>query len=242
MRIAVFSDIHGNKDAFLEVLKDMDQQQIDARFCLGDNIGYGPEPEGVISLLKHHGIPSILGNHEMACLKPSMLDWFNPAAAESLKKTFQMLSPASIDFISGLKKTITRHGCRFVHGFPPDSCTTYLFQVSMEKVFRYMSQKMEERICFVGHTHELRIIGADEKKCMPDLLKQGVVRLRSRERYIVNVGSAGQPRDGDNRAKYVIWDTGEDDLEVRFVPYDIRKVVDKIVSAGLPKVHADKLW
>ncbi|MFO8084788.1 MAG: metallophosphoesterase family protein [Desulfobacterales bacterium] len=241
MRIAVFSDIHGNMDAFQQVLMDMDKCRIDAMFCLGDNIGYGPEPEEVLLLLRQSTIPSVLGNHEMACLNPSMIDWFNPMAAESLKKTIQMLSSQSFDFLSGLKKSLMCHGCRFVHGFPPNSSTTYLFQVSKKDIYQYMSQ-MEERICFIGHTHELRIIDFDGKKCTPDLLKKGIFQLKRQNRYIINIGSVGQPRDGDNRAKYVIWDSVRDDLEVRFVRYDIEKVVNKIIAAGLPEVHANKLW
>jgi len=241
MRIAIFSDIHGNMDAFQQVLSDIKESFIDAMFCLGDNIGYGPEPEEVLRVLREKTIVSVLGNHEMACINSSMLDWFNPAASESLKKTIQMLSPASFKFIAGLKKSLVYHGCRFVHGFPPDSPTTYLFQVSGKKICRFMSQ-MKERICFIGHTHELRIIEFDGEKCIPDLLQMGITRLKGQSRFIVNVGSVGQPRDGDNRAKYVIWDTDQDGIEVRFIRYDIEKVVKKILAAGLPEVHANRLW
>jgi predicted phosphodiesterase len=240
MRIAIFSDIHGNMDAFQQVLIDISKSNIDAVFCLGDNIGYGPEPEEVVRLLQEETIPSVVGNHELACINRSMLDWFNPAASESLKKTIQMLSQDSVKFISRLKKSMVIQGCRLVHGFPPDSPTIYLFQVSQKNIFRYMSQ-MKERICFVGHTHELKIVEYDGEKCIPDLLKKDVTQLKRQSRYIVNVGSVGQPRDGDNRAKYVILDTDSDIIEVRFVGYDIEKVVKKIIMAGLPAVHAYKL-
>ena len=241
MRIAIFSDIHGNLDAFQQVLSDINKSFIDAAFCLGDSIGYGPEPDEVIRILREKSIPSVLGNHELACRNRSMLDWFNPAASESLKKTFRMLSSSSLMFIAGLEKSMVYHGCRFVHGFPPDSPTIYLFQISMKNICRWMSQ-MKERICFIGHTHELRIIEFDGIKCFPDLLPRGITQLKQQSRYIVNVGSVGQPRDGDNRAKYVIFDTEKDVIEVRFISYDIEKVVKKIIAAGLPEVHAGKLW
>jgi predicted phosphodiesterase len=240
MRIAIFSDIHGNMDAFQQVLIDISKSNIDAVFGLGDNIGYGPEPEEVLRVLQEETIPSVVGNHELACINSSMLDWFNPAASESLKKTIQMLSQDSVKFISRLKKSMVIQGCRLVHGFPPDSPTIYLFQVSQKKIFRYMSQ-MKERICFVGHTHELKIIEYDGEKCISDLLKKDVTQLKRQSRYIINIGSVGQPRDGDNRAKYVILDTESDIIEVRFVRYDIEKVVKKIIKAGLPAVHAYKL-
>jgi predicted phosphodiesterase len=240
MKIAIFSDIHGNMDAFRQVLIDIGKIKVDAVFCLGDNIGYGPEPEEVLRVLQEETIPSVVGNHEMACINSSMLDWFNPAASESLKRTMQMLSQDSVKFISGLKMSMVIQGCRLVHGFPPDSPTIYLFQVSQKKICRYMSQ-MKERICFVGHTHELKIIEYDGEKCFPDLLKKGSIQLKRQSRYIINIGSVGQPRDGDNRAKYVILDTDSDVMDVRFIRYDIEKVVKKIMMAGLPAVHAYKL-
>jgi predicted phosphodiesterase len=241
MRVAIISDIHGNMDAFKQVLIDINNNHIHEVICLGDNIGYGPEPEKVIQVFLKKGIPTVMGNHEMACIDPSMLKRFNPAACESLKKTIQMLSKESLKFIAGLKKALIFNGCRFVHGFPPDSATIYLFQVSSQHIFRTMSQ-MNERICFIGHTHELGIIEFDGEKCLPGALGKGIIGLKSQNRYLINVGSVGQPRDGDNRAKYVIWDTEKDLLEVRFVPYDIEKVVQKILAAGLPEAHANRLW
>jgi predicted phosphodiesterase len=241
MKIAVFSDIHGNMDAFQQVLRDIDQARIDAMVCLGDNIGYGPEPEQVMTVIRNAAIPSVLGNHDLVALNPDQLSWFNPLAAESLLKTIPMLSDASLSFMSELKTAIVRYGARFVHGFPPDSPTTYLFQVSAAHLQTTMAQ-MKERICFIGHTHELRIIGFDGQKLIRDLLCQGVTKLDPTHRYILNIGSVGQPRDGDNRAKYVIWDTVTNEINVRFITYDIEKVVKKIVAAGLPKVHATRLY
>ncbi|MGD9243794.1 MAG: metallophosphoesterase family protein, partial [Desulfobacterales bacterium] len=107
-----------------------------------------------------------------------------------------------------------------------------------EQTFR----EMKERICFVGHTHELKLIGFDGKISQYISLGKRTVTFHKDRKYIVNVGSVGQPRDRNNNAKYVIWNTSEDSLEVRFVPYDIAAVVSKIMAAGLPKVHADRLW
>jgi len=241
MRIAIFSDIHGNLEAFREVLDDINGSFVDAVFCLGDNIGYGPEPEEVLGLLQEKAIPSVQGNHEIACIDSTILDRFNPTACESLKKTIQMLSPGSLGFIAGLNKSMVHHDCRFVHGFPPNSATTYLFQISWAKMHRFMST-MKERICFIGHTHELRIIEYDGEKCISKVLKRGIYQLKRHSRYIINIGSVGQPRDGNNRAKYVIWDTDMDLIDVRYVRYDIEKVVKKILAAGLPEVHATRLW
>jgi predicted phosphodiesterase len=242
MRVAIISDIHGNLDAFGQVLNDIDHSDIDAVVCLGDNVGYGPEPEQVIRQVLNRNIPCVMGNHERAVSDSAYLDWFNPAARKSLQKTMTMLSDESINYIHGMKSSLVICQSRFVHGFPPDSTNTYLFQVP-DHTLNQTFKKMKERLCFVGHTHELKLIGFDGKVSQRIPLKQGIVKhLDNDIKYIINVGSVGQPRDGNNNAKYVIWNTSEDSLEVRFVPYDIAAVVEKIIAAGLPKVHADRLW
>jgi len=241
MKVAIISDIHGNLDAFGQVLIDIEAWGIDAVVCLGDNVGYGPEPEQVIRQVRERNIPCVMGNHERAVLDGEYLNWFNPTARRSLQQTMTLLSEESFDYIRGMKSSLVMYESRFVHGFPPDSMNIYLFQVSkdtLEQTFR----EMKERICFVGHTHELKLIGFDGKISQYISLGKRTVTLHKDRKYIVNVGSVGQPRDRNNNAKYVIWNTSEDSLEVRFVPYDIAAVVSKIMAAGLPKVHADRLW
>lgn len=242
MRVAIISDIHGNLDAFRQVLNDIEASGIDAVVCLGDNVGYGPEPEQVIRQVRNRNIPCVMGNHEQAVSDCRHLDWFNPAARKSLQKTMPLLSKDSINFIRGLKSSLVIYQSRFVHGFPPDSMYTYLFQASKDTL-KQTFREMKERLCFVGHTHKLKLIGFDGKVSQHIRLQKGIVNhFHKDKKYIVNVGSVGQPRDGNNNAKYVIWNTSEDSLEVRFVPYDIAAVVSKIMAAGLPKVHAARLW
>ena len=241
MRIAVISDIHGNLDAFESVLEDMDQAAIDTVYCLGDNIGYGPQPEEVVALIRGHQIPSVMGNHELALADPIFLRWFNPTAKISLERTRAMLSEDTCAFVEDLPSFMIAEKCRFVHGFPPDSPTTYLFQVGDEALQRAF-ETMEERLCFVGHTHELNMISFDGKEMQRHNLPQGPTDLDADRRYIINIGSVGQPRDGNNQAKYIIWDSVSQSLDVRFVPYDIASVVKKIETAGLPESHAKRLW
>jgi len=240
MRIAVISDIHANLEAFEQVLIDIGKSDIDTTVCLGDNIGYGPDPEPVVSLIRDRDIPSVMGNHELAVIDQKFLTWFNPLARRSLLKTIDMLSEETIRFIYGLKPFMIYDEYRFVHGFPPDSATTYLFQVAEDELLHTFNQ-MKERICFLGHTHRLEIIGFNGRSITRSRLTQNVINLNSADRYIVNTGSVGQPRDGDNHAKYVILDTGKNSIEVKFIPYDIASVVNKIIEAGLPTEHAVRL-
>jgi predicted phosphodiesterase len=240
MKIALLSDIHGNMDAFEQVLADIDGRGVASIFSLGDNIGYGAEPERVVQTLKTRGIPSVMGNHELAAKQPDFLDWFNPTARKSLTMTFNMLSADSMAFISGLPDYRVIHGCRLVHGFPPDSPTLYLFQMPPGDKQNAM-RDLPERICFVGHTHVLDLVSYDGSTLAEVAFKEGANRLDPALHYLVNIGSVGQPRDGELRAKYVIWDPGASTLDIRCVPYDAQAAAAKIIAAGMPGEHALRL-
>jgi predicted phosphodiesterase len=241
MRLAIISDIHGNFEAFQQVLEDIDRLGIDAVVSLGDNVGYGPEPDRVIQEIRTRQIPSVQGNHELALKDTEYLNWFNPAARKSLKRTRELLSEQSYRFITELEPFLISYGCRFVHGFPPDSPLIYIFQVSDSSKIDVF-EKMAERLCFIGHTHTLEIIGYDGQKLEYHDLPAGITGLERNKKYIINIGSVGQPRDGSSDAKYVIWDSADDTINVRFIPYAIAVVVKKIQAAGLPEEHANRLW
>lgn len=240
-KIAIISDVHANMEAFEQVLADIDRSNVDVVISLGDNIGYGPEPDRVIKYIRQHAIASVQGNHELAIIEPEYLNWFNEAAQKSLKKTLKLLSAPSIEYIAAMQVYLIDYGCRFVHGFPPDSPLTYSFQVSEGKTQKALDE-LSERRCFIGHTHTLDLISYNGQKLEYGSLNEGLNILDPGRKYIVSVGSVGQPRDGDNRSKYVIWDSSDDTVEVRFVVYDIGTVVKKIQDAGLPQEHAERLW
>ncbi|MFC1886064.1 metallophosphoesterase family protein [Thermodesulfobacteriota bacterium] len=241
MRIAVISDIHGNMEALDRVLSDIDRSDIDKIISLGDNIGYGSESDQVVHLIRKRNIESVMGNHELAVSDSSRLELFNPIARRSLERTVEFLSDESIEFVCGLKPFLLYDGCRYVHGFPPDSIITYLFEISFNILKRVMD-RMHEAICFVGHTHLLEIVCLNGSDVNRMDLSEGVTNLHQGEKYIINSGSVGQPRDGDNRAKYIIWDTADSTIEVKCIAYDIESAARKIIAAGFPKVHARRLW
>lgn len=240
MRIAVISDIHGNMEAFRQVLDDIERSRVDGIVCLGDMVGYGPEPEAVVQQIQTREIPTVMGNHELGVANPKILEYFNPLARRSLQLTTQMLSDDSIRFIRNLEAATVLHKLRLVHGFPPDSISTYLFQVKDDKIISTLDI-LPEPICFVGHTHVIEMISSDGRIVMHKALSRGVIPLNTEQRHIINVGSVGQPRDDDNNAKYIIWDNISHEIEVRYIPYDIEAVVSKIIAAGLPEAHAYRL-
>lgn len=241
MRIAVVSDIHGNLEALKQVLADIDQSRVDSVVCLGDNIGYGPEPEEVVNLLRKRNIPSVMGNHELAIVEPMYVDLMNPTARRSLLLTQKFISQDTLEYIKSLKTSLVFHESLCVHGCPPDSATKYLFEVSstgLEQIFR----SVKEKISFVGHTHVLEVIQCDGKKITRSRLTEGLFPLQAKHHYIINAGSVGQPRDGDNRAKYLIWDTTSGHIDVRFLAYDIAKTASRILELRFPEYNAQRLW
>lgn len=241
MKVAIVSDIHGNYDAFQEVLADIDKSKVDRIISLGDNIGYGPEPDRVVQKLMELGIPSVQGNHELAIKDEEYLSWFNPVARKSLIKTRDLLSESSIQFVNKLEPFLTVDNCRCVHGFPPDSPLIYMFQAS-ERRKKKIFEESPQRISFIGHTHTLEMIVYDGESMQSSDLSRGLTLLEDGNKYIINIGSVGQPRDTSNDAKYVIWDSSADAIDVRFIAYDIAAVVQKIKDAGLPESHANRLW
>ncbi|MCF8067459.1 MAG: metallophosphatase family protein [Desulfobacterales bacterium] len=239
MRLAVISDIHSNYDAFVQVLEDIDQANVDSIVCLGDNVGYGPEPNEVVNLLFNKNIPSVKGNHELALTDPDYLSWFNPFARISIEMTLDKMPRVTVGKLGALPDFLNLFDCWFVHGFPPESKTTYIFEVS-EFELKNAIKMMDSRICFHGHTHKLGIVSFNGDEVKKDTFKETVI-IDPDKKYFINVGSVGQPRDADNRAKYVIWDSGRSVVEPRFVKYDFQKVYDKMIAADLPKLHALKL-
>ncbi len=241
MKLAVISDIHGNLEAFERVLEDMDTQAPDLVYCLGDSVGYGPEPEAVTELVRARNIPQVCGNHELAMVRSAERIWFNPTAREALERSRKLVSRRSLKYMKTLPLFLDEWGCYFVHGFPPDSPRTYLFERGddeLPETFTFL----RGRICFVGHTHELGLVESHAGGIRRTLLTEGVSILRVGNGYIVNVGSVGQPRDGDNRAKYVLYDTERRLLQVRCVPYDIARTAAAIIALGLPEQYARRLW
>jgi predicted phosphodiesterase len=240
MRIAVISDIHANIEALTEVMKDIRLASVDKVMSLGDNIGYGPDPEAVIRLLTEEKIPSVIGNHELAVIRPKYLEAFNPSARQALLKTIELISGETVEILKGLETFRVSDDFRFVHGFPPDSPTIYLYQVAETHLQGYF-KRMQEKVCFIGHTHELKMIEYDGRRITWGDLMEGMEYLDPRKRYIINAGSVGQPRDGNNNAKYLILDTVSFRLEIRYVSYDMRPTMQKIKDLGLPEQYAERL-
>lgn len=240
MRIAIISDVHGNLEALQAVWGDLTGRGAAEVYCLGDSIGYGPDPDAVVSFLRGQGVPSVMGNHELGLADPAYLDWFNPPARKSLLRSKELLSTESLAYIAQLPHVLIKHGCRLVHGLPPESVTTYLFEAADGRLAAEMAAVAEE-ICFVGHTHELGLVRVAEADVKHIRLKRETRLLEPEARWIANIGSVGQPRDGDLSAKYALYDPEARELEIRFVAYDPTETKRKIRERGLGDVYALRL-
>lgn len=239
--IAVMSDPHANLEALQRVFEDMDAMGHDEVVCLGDLIGYGPQPQECCDLMRERDAFLIQGNHEQGLINIHHLYQFNQPARDALRRTREMITEETYEWLVSHSKSAVLFGCRFVHGTPPDSATEYIwkFKDHMGEVFARYS----EPVCFVGHTHDLMRFTSKNGVASGKLpLPQGTTILEPGLRHLVNVGAVGQPRDGDNHAKYALYDTDTNTVTIRFVEYDIQKTVDLILRHGFHRGFADRLW
>ncbi len=241
MRLAVLSDIHGNLEAFCRCLNDIELSSVDQIVNLGDSIGYGPNPEEVLNLLCKLGIPNILGNHELAAIDKDFRLWLTPQTLESIKQTRKYLTSASLSYIKTLPTSRVIEGALLVHGCPPESPTIYLNHMSSSEIIETFESN-EFNIAFAGHTHRLMLIRFDGKDIAFISMNNDTIVLEQGYRYIVNVGSVGQPRDDDPRTKYVIWDNSLNTLEIRRISYDMGNTAAKILKRGFQRRDAERLF
>ena len=234
---AVISDVHANLEALRAVLKEIGKEKVDKVLFLGDAVGYGPDPNECIELLRRNAALMIAGNHDRAAVGMDGYDHFNTCAKTAIEWTRDALSNGNRDFLKGLPltKTISKEGIFLVHGTPREPGMWHY--LTNKKAATINLKYFEEKICFVGHSHQPFIIECPEKgdtDIFYDLRDIG-----NSHRYIINTGSVGQPRDGNPDAAYVIF--RDDRLEIKRVSYDIVLTQNKMKTAGLPAYLIERL-
>lgn len=237
MKTAIISDIHGNLEALEAVLADIAAFKPGRIVCLGDLVGYGPDPETVVSRVAELGITCLLGNHEAAMFSDKALGWLNFLARENNVATRALLSDKSLAYCAGLVRSISFENSCFVHGCPPDSILTYLYKLSDSDILS-LAETLPEQRFFVGHTHDLQLITIDGQTVVREKLPVGCRPLDDDKKHFINVGSVGSPRDGSGAAKYVLWDSAAGTIEVRGIPYPAQLTAQKILDRGFPKAYA----
>ena len=237
MRYAVLSDIHGNLEALRAVLADAAEHADDV-LCLGDVVGYGADPAPCVDLVGTRARAIVAGNHEHAVIGRLDLSWFNRYARAAAEWTRERLDASCTSYLDALPLTAVVGDATLVHASPHQP-QDWDYLVTEEDGLTAFTA-FETRLCFVGHSHVPAVWSLGSSG--PDYARGSVdVTLDAGRRYIVNVGSVGQPRDRDTRAAYAVWDVDARQITVRRVPYDVATARAKIEDAGLPRFLADRL-
>lgn len=233
MRYAILSDVHANLDALEAVLEDVAREGVERIVCLGDFVGYGPEPNECVERLRPLVQIALVGNHDLAAVGRLNSDHFNLYARIALEWTRQHLSPSTRAYLESLPPRVEAQGVLFVHASPRDPVEEYILDpVTADDNFR--CEPFD--ICFFGHSHLPVWFVHDGKRTeLRFLPPKTPVRLEGGARHLVNVGSVGQPRDGDPRAAYLVYDAEQRTAELRRIPYPVERVQRKMQAAELPK-------
>ena len=240
MRHLILSDIHANLEALDAVLADA-KGRYDRVLCCGDVVGYGADPDAVTAWARQNLDAVIRGNHDRACSGLENLEWFNPVARASALWTMEHMDPANLAWLRGLPQGPIEEGdLVLVHGSPLDEDEYLVSELDVDQIRPYL----EGRVWVFGHTH---LQGGF--LCHPNGVQRMqrpvptpvTMPLEANQSWLINPGSVGQPRDGDPRAAWMLWDSGERVVTFCRTAYDVRAAQRKILDAGLPELLALRL-
>ncbi|HEX3548897.1 MAG TPA: metallophosphoesterase family protein [Candidatus Elarobacter sp.] len=237
MRYAVVSDVHSNIEALDAVFSTL--REDDALLCLGDIVGYGPNPNECVEQIRERATATVLGNHDVAAIDNFGLAYFNPAAREAMKWTQSVLTAENLAWLDGLGYEFRMPDFLLVHGAPVNYFEYVLDKPAAARAFA----ATDAPLIFIGHTHiaEVYALQPDGSIEHRHLQQGGEVTLSDGVRYLINVGSVGQPRDLNPRASFGLYDAASRTVTITRIEYPIARVQEKIVSAHLPDALARRL-
>jgi predicted phosphodiesterase len=244
LRVAVLSDIHANIDAFQAVIGDF-KRGIDRILNLGDIVGYNASPNECVELAREIGMYSVLGNHDQAACNPVFAENFNIFARNAILWTRNNLSRENIQFLGGLEKNYRLSCSLACHGSPDDISSYIALPFQARATLKRMKKGYwgNINVCLFGHTHKRKAWRMDVRgKVAPvEIPLDGVIKLNGEELYLLNPGSVGQPRNGDPRASYFIFDMENRTVSFKLVEYNVASAIKKIMDANLPEFFAQRL-
>ncbi len=238
MRVGIISDVHGNLEALEQVLRAVDAERCDEIVFLGDAVGYGPQPDACVAAIARHAVTSILGNHDDAVLGRTNPKSFNEYARKAVQWTRRVITAGTLDELERYMLMCRSGETLYVHAsaLAPQAWDYILYLEDAKRNFTAFT----ERICFIGHSH---LPGGFER--YPDGFIAPIRRTRiildDQNRYIINAGSVGQPRDGDPRACFLLFDQDAGVVEIRRVAYEIEKTQQLMRKLNLPEFLARRL-
>lgn len=236
MKYAIFGDIHANLEAFEAVLAHAETQGCTDHVCVGDIVGYGANPRECLDIVRQMGCPVVKGNHDEEAVQETSLEGLNPLARQAMEWTRSQLDPEDRAFLRALKLVRQVRDFTIVHATldTPGSWTYVTNKFDAMASFSYQFTQL----CFYGHTHTPRIYVKGDSV---EPLDETEVKLAMGRKYFINIGSVGQPRDGDWRPAYATYDLPSQTVTIHRIDYDIEKAQDKILAAGLPEMLAHRL-
>jgi predicted phosphodiesterase len=223
MKYAIISDVHANLEALQKALQIIDEKKVDEIICLGDVVGYGANPNECVDIVRSRCSTIVLGNHDAAALDTSLAHDFNAIARKAITWTAENLSEESRAFLLSLPMVERKGKILFVHSSPhvPQAWDYIIDSDDAISAIHHF----EERICFIGHTHVPGIYSSRGR----------VKSISNEEQFIVNVGSVGQPRDGNPMLAFGIFNSSNWEYDLIRSQYNIQGAADKIFNAGLPQ-------
>ncbi len=239
MRLAILTDIHANLPALEAVLEATEQADVEQRWCLGDVVGYGAQPDACAALTKERCDLSLVGNHDLAVTGEIDTDVFSAAAASAVEWTRENCEPSTIEFLKGLRPEVLDREVGLYHASPRDPVWEYVLAVDQA---RECMDEQSGRVSLIGHSHVALFFCHNDRGPSGGQAPDGHELDLSDGLWLLNPGSVGQPRDGDHRAAWMELDTEAWKATYHRVEYDIDSAATAIREAGLPSLLADRLY
>ncbi|MCQ9204903.1 MAG: metallophosphatase family protein [Omnitrophica bacterium] len=238
MKYGIFSDVHSNLEAFEVALDYLKSESVDKFVFLGDIVGYGANPNECTSLLKSLNAVCVAGNHDLAAIKQLSTYNFNSYAREAIDWTSLQLNDKSKKYLQTFKFTYQQDDFICVHAslMNPENFDYVRNRIDAAASFSVL----DRRLCFIGHSHRIGIYSLKNDNIFES--REQILHLGQNERYIINVGSIGQPRDRDPRAGVCLYDSDKGLVKFMRLDYNIKKAADKIFKEGLPSALALRLY
>jgi diadenosine tetraphosphatase ApaH/serine/threonine PP2A family protein phosphatase len=240
MRYGIFSDTHANIEALTSVLKAYESERLDRYVCLGDTVGYGASPNDCCDKIRGVAAFTILGNHDAAVAGRMDYSYYYDAARNALDKHASELTPANMKWLKELPYEVRENGISFCHG-SPINLEEFEYIFSAEQAARCLDIWGDlAKVTFIGHSHLCKAFALTREEVFEVVATK--FELRPDHKYIISVGSVGQPRDYDPRASYTVYDTDEQTFEFKRVSYDIDSAAQKIFDSDLERNFANRLF
>jgi diadenosine tetraphosphatase ApaH/serine/threonine PP2A family protein phosphatase len=238
MRVAILTDIHANLPGLEAVLASCEDAGVDERWCLGDVVGYGAQPDECTAVVRERCEVCLVGNHDLAVTGEIDTEVFSASAAAAVDWTRHNCKQETIDFLKGLRPEILDREVGLYHASPRDPVWEYVLAIDQA---RECMEEQARRVSLIGHSHVALFFTDGDGPGGGQPPDGHVLDLAGDDRWLLNPGSAGQPRDGDPRAAWLELDTDKWTATYHRVDYDIERAATAIRSAGLPDLLADRL-